>query len=782
MILSLKNKFMNYFKNFILLTLLFFSTINLYSQEIAIGEWRDHLPYSNCIAVAEAENLIYCATLYNLFYLDKSDNSVTRITKISGLSDIGIRTIDYNTATKTLIVAYTNTNIDLIQDQQIINISDIKRKSILGNKTINKILFIDEYAYLACGFGIVVLDLKREEIKDTYYIGPDGSQIDVLDLAFDGQIIYAATENGIFSAPINSSNLANFESWSKNHSLPYPDAKYNIIEVLKGKIIVNYSTSDYNSDTVFVYNAGSWMHLDKTYTGRKSDISIFEEKVVITSVGDIRIYDSTLTSFELIYTYSPGLPAPQHAIIDKDDIVWIADKNEGLVKNWKIWISTKIKLNGPDTKNSFTMSLEGNKLWVATGGKDMSWNNLWRIDGVFAFEDEQWTTHNLENTPLLDPVRDFMSVAVNPYNPSQVFVGSWGNGLMEFNNGVLTQFYNDSNSSLHSANNWPGWVGIAGISFDEYGNLWVTNSGTSNALSAKINGQWQSFDLSPVITDDAVGNLLIDSYNQKWIIMPRGQGIVVFNDNNTWNNPADDHKIRLSTAIGNGAMPSNDVVCMAEDKDGEIWIGTDKGIAVFYSPENIFSGFDFDSQQILVEQDGIVNYLLESETVTAIAVDGSNKKWIGTQRGGVFLMSDDGTTQIHHFTEENSPLFSNTIICIEINDETGEVFFGTNNGIISYKGKATEGDEKHNNVYAYPNPVKENYHGYIAIKGLVQNADVKITDISGTLIYKTIAEGGQAVWNGKNFNGERAQSGVYLVFSSNSDGSETLVTKILFIN
>ncbi|MFC2111289.1 two-component regulator propeller domain-containing protein [Bacteroidota bacterium] len=771
-----------HFRKHTLIILLWLIGVNLFSQEIAIGEWRDHLPYSNCVAVAEAENRIYCSTLYNLFYYDKTDNSITRITKISGLSDIGINTIDYNTTTKTLVVAYTNTNIDLIQDRQVINISDIKRKSILGNKTINKILFIDEFAYMACGFGIVVLDLKREEIKDTYYIGPGGSQIDVLDLAFDGQIIYAATENGIFSAPINSSNLANFESWSKNNTVPYPDSKYNIIEVINGKVIINYSTSDYNSDTVFVYSAGNWIHLDTSNTSRKSDISIFGEKVVITSVGDIRIYDSTLTNYDHIWTYNPGFPSPQHAIIDKDDLLWIADKNEGLVKNRNIWSSTKIKLNGPQTKNSLTMSLEGNKLWVATGGKDMSWNNLWMIDGVFAFEDEQWTTHNSKNTPLMDSLRDFMSVAVNPSNPTQVFVGTWGNGIMEFSNGVYKQLYNSSNSSLSSAISWPGWIGVAGITFDQYNNLWATNSGNPNALSARINGEWKSFSLSPVISEDAVGGLMIDSYNQKWIIMPRGQGLVVFNDNNSWDNSADDKKIRLSTAIGNGALPSNNVVCMAEDKDGEVWVGTDKGIAVFYSPENIFSGFDFDAQQILVEQDGIVNYLLESETVTTITVDGSNKKWIGTQRGGVFLMSEDGTKQIYHFTEENSPLFSNTIICIEINDETGEVFFGTNNGIISFKGKATEGGEKHNNVYAYPNPVKENYNGYIAIKGLVQNSDVKITDIGGTLIFKTIAEGGQAVWNGKNFDGKRAQSGVYLVFSSNSDGSETLVTKILFIN
>ena len=219
------------------------------------------------------------------------------------------------------------------------------------------------------------------------------------------------------------------------------------------------------------------------------------------------------------------------------------------------------------------------------------------------------------------------------------------------------------------------------------------------------------------------------------------------------------------------------------DLDGEIWVGTDKGVAVFYTPENVFSGSDFDAQQILVDQDGFIQPLLESEIVTAIAVDGANKKWIGTQRAGVFYMSADGTQQLAHFTTEDTPLFSNTINCISINQLTGEVYFGTDKGIVSYKGLATEGNDIYaDTVLVYPNPVNENYNGYIAIKGLVANADVKITDIAGNLIYQTTAEGGQAVWNGKNFSDERAKTGVYLVFSSNEDGTEKMVSKIMFIH
>jgi hypothetical protein len=201
------------------------------------------------------------------------------------------------------------------------------------------------------------------------------------------------------------------------------------------------------------------------------------------------------------------------------------------------------------------------------------------------------------------------------------------------------------------------------------------------------------------------------------------------------------------------------------------------------SPENVFvTGSGFDAQKILVEVGGHTGYLLETETVTAIAVDGANRKWIGTERAGVFLLSADGTEEIHHFTVENSPLYSNSIIDIEINGDTGEVFFGTEAGIISYKSTATEPLPTNSDVVVYPNPVREGYTGTIGIKGLVNNADVKITDVSGTLIFATRAEGSQAVWDGRNFDGRKAQTGVYLIFSTDDTGTEKLVTKVLFIN
>jgi len=330
-------------------------------------------------------------------------------------------------------------------------------------------------------------------------------------------------------------------------------------------------------------------------------------------------------------------------------------------------------------------------------------------------------------------------------------------------------------------------VKVGGMAFDSENNMWVTNSGAENILSVRRSdgssgGSWESFNLGSSTTGIDVRKIIVDSYDQKWMLPRTTQSnsnyIIVFNEQNS---PGDQMR-GLKSGPGNGNLPGTSVFAIAEDLEGEIWVGTDEGVAVFYSPQNILTDENTDAQQILVNFDGYTQYLLETEIVKAIAVDGSNKKWFGTERAGVFLLSADGTGQIHHFTEDNSPLFSNNITSLAINDLTGEVFIGTAKGLISYKGTATNGGDTNTNVYAYPNPVRPGYSGPIAIKGLVTDASVKITDIRGSVIYETLAEGGQAIWNGYSFDGRRANTGVYLVFITNSDGSEKMVTKILFVN
>ncbi len=766
----------------ILLVLLFFPSY-IFSQ-IELEAWREHLPYSQTIAVAEGEsNRIYAATPFSAFYLDQNEDQIVRMSTISGLSDVNIASMEFDAKSGFLVIAYENANIDLVKNDQVINISDIKRKSMIGSKRINRITFFNSLIYLSTDFGIVVLDPIKREIKGTYYIGPNGKNISVHDLAYDDQNFYAATSEGLYQASISEPNLSDYSNWHLETNLPKPLASYNLVTCHQGDVFVNNAGSTYGTDTVYYKQNGIWSVFNGISHQPTHRIRSFGDTLIFAQEYNFHYFYNNLSANFLAYSYGETSPSVNDVIVDKKGSFWIADKNESLVHNTREWAYFFYKPGGPTFKNVYSMSCTQGQLWVASGGIESNWGAAYAKKGIYTFQNQQWQSFNYSNTPIFDSIVDVMKVMVNPENSSEVFVASWGNGLLHFRNNQLVTIYNEQNSSLSDAVNYNGFVGVAGLAFDQQNYLWVTNSSNSNALSfRKPNGSWKALNLSPYITDNAVGDLIIDDLGQKWIIIPRGGGIVVYNDQNTPDNTTDDLKKKITDADNQGKLPVMGVNCLAKDQKGAIWVGTDEGVAVFYSPELVFSNQNYDAKQIYIEQEGISQYLLESETVSSIAIDGANRKWFGTRNAGVFLMSEDGSKQIYHFNRSNSPLLSDNIYSIAIDHQSGEVFFGTENGIISFRSTATEGSEyQETSLSVFPNPVRPEYEGLIAIKGTVENANVKITDISGNLVFETTALGGQAIWNGKNGNGEKVASGVYLVFSTDESGEQTATAKILFI-
>lgn len=756
------------------------------SQEVGIGQWRDHLPYDYATQVEEFKTAIYCATPYSMFYYDREYNSVHRLSKVNGLSDLGISDISLNQELSILVISYSNTNVDLIlPNDNIINIPDIKRKEILGNKTINSIMNYGKFAYLSCGFAIVVLNLEKMEVRDTYYIGPEGSSINVLSMTYNDTAFFAATEKGIYYADKSDPNLAYFANWKKMTDIPYPEGFYSLIHNYRGKLFINYSPSATNTDELYVLENGAWTLFESESNTRINSMRTSGDKMVVSFSYYVRIYNPDLSEYIKIYSYGESSPIPSDAFIGTDGNFWIADQSKGLVKSWAGGFERQfIKPSGAPTADIFDMTVQEGKLYLVPGGLTGTWGNTWRGARMFSFIDETWKAYDAFNSPGLDTLRDFVSVFADPLNSDHVYAGSWNRGMAEFKDEAIMQIYNADNSSLmpNVIEGYPS-VKVGGGAFDSQNNLWVTNSGAEKILSVKRrDGSWEAFGLGSATIGIDIRKIIVDSYDQKWILTRTTQSspnyILVFNEKN----PAGNQVRGLRSAAGMGNLPGSNVYSIAEDQDGYIWVGTDQGVAVFYSPQNMFTGENYDAQRILVNIDGYVQYLLETEAVRAIAIDGANRKWIGTERAGVFLLSKDGTQQIQHFTEENSPLFSNNITSMAISGKTGEVFIGTAKGLISYKGTATEGGETNTDVYAYPNPVRPGYTGTIAINGLVQNAIVKITDINGRLVYEPRVDGGQATWNGADLDGRRVNSGVYLVFITNRDGSEKIVTKILFLN
>jgi len=771
-------------KNIILaITCILFLAVNKLDAQIALGKWRDQQPYSHAEKVIEVENKIYCSTTGGLFSFNKEYGDFEKISKVTGLSDIGISTLVYNEENKILLIGYSNGNIDLIKNNQIYNIPDIKRKQITANKKINNVLFINQYAYLSCSFGIVVLDIDKYEIKDTYLIGETGNYIEINEIAFDGTFLYAASEFGIYKADINSSNLASFTNWNKLQDIPNYNKSYSAIKSFNNKLIANYNESTTN-DIIYLYNGTNWSILDTSMHVKNNSIHIYNNKIIISSNYQVNIFDEQIINLNKIDWYLDAQVNSKDAIIGLDGIIWIADYNIGLVKFSEGWKFEKLHPSGPKNNEAVSMSVKGGNLWVTAGGVDASYGNLWKEFNMYNFSNEKWTNFDNSNLGNTNGVLDPYKVIVNPKNPNQLFVATWGTGIVEINNNKINSIYKDNNSSLQTIyETGSPYVRIAGICFDQNDNLWCTNQLVASPISVKkTDGSWKSFSLGGFINWPRIGEIISTIYNHKWVVLNSGGGVFILDDNGTIDNDADDKYKKISITDNNNNAISNEVYSIVEDKSGYIWIGTSQGAVVYYSPENFYTGEGFYAQRPIITLNGDTAYLLKNEIVTCIAVDGADRKWMGTLNSGVFLISPDGTEQILNFNESNSPLYSNSIVSIAIDDLTGEVYFGTNRGIISYRSDAIDGKNGYGNIYAYPNPVRETYDGPITITGLIEDSNVKITDISGHLVYETTSMGGQAIWNGKTFSGDRVHTGVYLIFCSDKNAQKTKVAKLLFIN
>lgn len=749
--------------------------------QVAVGQWREHMPYAKGLRVAVTPDRIYHAGEHGLYYLDRKADALERLSKINGMSDFGFSAIAYSDQHNTLVIAYSNTNIDLIKDNQIINIPDIKDKQILGNKTINNIHIDGDYAYLACGFAIVVLDMVREEVKDTWYIGANGGPVMVNDISSNPDHFIAATTQGLLMAPRNGVLLADFNNWSVVDEIPV--LSFSSATQLGDRFYVALDNAQ--SDTVYFQSevGGAWLQFTDPVIYNVHSLESDDGLLMMCTDGKVEVYDHENVSQFGTATFGSMNADPRHAISDEAGNIWVANRNFGLGRLSPDFSTKTFPLSGPADVSSFDIDVWDSRLYVAGGGYSGAWGPVYSSVGIFSFIDGQWNTIT-PGSGLLQGMWDFVRVKVDPFDSRRMYACSWGAGLVEFYDGQPVARYDTSNSAITSIVGYPGNYRLGGMAIDDNANLWVGGTDSGKMLFCKTaGGTWYGYSFPGVVTSGSVANMTVDQTGQVWAIIPRNNGLLVFNHNGTLAETGDDQSRKLTSAVGNGALASNNLFCIASDLDGEVWVGSDNGISVFYSPGSVFNGGNFDSQQIIIEQDGYVQYVLENQAVTVIKVDGANRKWVGTASSGVYLLSADGTEEIHHFTVDNSPLPSNGITALTIDHLTGEVYIGTEKGIVSYRGTATYGEPTIDDtkVYAYPNPVRPEYFGPIAIKGLTRDADVKITDVSGNVVYATKAYGGQAVWDGNNLSGQSARSGVYLVFASDEDGTETVVTKIMFV-
>lgn len=759
---------------------LILGNISLKAQlETGIGQWRDHYSNRQGNIVAEAGQKICCATQRGLFFYNKADGSIDRLSNANGLSDIGISAMNYHESSKTLVVAYDNANIDLIRNNQILNISDVKRSTfITGSKRINHVIFNGQLAYLSCSFGIVVLDLEKLEIRSTFYPG-EVTFLNVNQSAIRNDSLFIASNTGVWASSLNNPSIVFFQGWQR--LTQFTATNHSHIINRNNEIFVNKKSTIANGDTVYRLLSNSKTVIKNNIT--LNALAQNSEKLILVATPLVTLINLTNNTEEYIFTFFTNLdPQFQDVISERNDPqqYWIADERQGMVsfKNFDVKL---YKPSGPFSNDAFYMTQNRDMVWVAAGNYDASYTESFNRNGLFRFKENQWSSIVEADFDAFIPFTDVVNAAIDPKNPNHGYLTSWGRGVAEINNDQIVQIFNQNNSSLSTINNG-GTVRCGGVCFDQEGYVWVSNSSNSTPVSCrKPDGSWKAFTFSGATNNRLCTQIYCDSSGQKWVLMP-GTGILTFKNEG---DVITEFKL-LNDQVGSGRLNNNTPLCIAEDLDGQIWVGTSKGVCVFYNPSSVFSN-DIsasarDAQKIIIKTTGFNQFLLESEEVTCILVDGANRKWFGTKSGGIFLVSDDGTEQIHNFNMLNSPLPSNNILSLGMNQKTGELLVGTERGIVGYRSNATLGDNTFGKVYVFPNPVKETYNGPVSITGLARDAEIRITDVAGNLVYRTKAEGGQATWNGRKTDGNRPATGVYLVFCSNDDGSETFVTKFVYIN
>lgn len=749
----------------------------------AVGSWKDYFSYNSLKTLSETNDGLVAASDIGLFYYRTSDNSVQSFTKVDGLSSTNISMLQFFPQTNSTYIGYLDGNIDIIQsDGSLDNIGDLFRSTIIGDKTINGFQKINNQVWALTSVGILVLDPNTNFVIDTYRFGDNGSSIDVQDIALIGDTIFAATSSGLFKANKNNSFLSNFQNWTKVLVSGVSGQQFNEIETFGNKLYLNYNSGAWPNDVMLESaDQGLTFSISTLISGFQCKaLRAYDNELLVSDLFATSIFDENLNRVNFSADFNGDVLFIEDAVF-MNGTIFQATQQNALVANTN-GQTQMIAPKGPQSNEVWQVNYSNNTLAVAAGGVNQTHSSLFNNNGFSILKkDGTWYNQPFKGTTF-NGFADALSVAVDPLNANHVFVGTYGNGLMEFLNEELVTTFTNLNSPIEDRPQIPDATYPSYIEFDNSGNLWVINSFASRPVKIlKTDGTWLEFEVDPSTGNRNLftfSSYEITSNNQVWITKHR-EGITVL-DLGDLSTIADDQTRYLTSAFGNGGLPSGDVKCLVEDNNGALWGGSDKGLFIYFNPLNIFTNTELNAQQIFIEQDGNVQIVLETEQVNDIYVDGGNRKWVATQNSGLFLFSEDGEEQLAKYTPENSPILSNAVLNLSMNNETGELFVGTDKGLQSIQtdAKSPEFGEKLT-LRIFPNPVQKEYTEPVVIEGFASETRFTVTDANGRLIFRGSTNGGRATWDYKNQRGESVGTGVYFVFAQDDFGTQTRKGKFL---
>lgn len=735
--------------------------------------WKGYFSYNSIKDISQSATTFYGAAENAYFKRNIATNEISTTSTVEGLSGQTISQIYHSEAFKKTIIGHVDGLLMVVseKDGSMLNVIDIVNKpSVPPNmKKINHINEFNGKLYISTDFGICVFDLATSEFGDTYFIGSNGSNIQILQTAVFNNTIYAVANGyGLLSASINNPNLVDYNQWTMTASGNWVSVTATTTDIA----LINLSGQLYK----LVGNSPVYL---TAFNQISIDARFSENNYVVATQNYVYVFNSQLNEVFRIDNSADSSTRFTCATF-LNNKVYIGTQEKGVLTTTQsnTLAFQNITPNCPERNRIFAVKSFSKGVWAVFGDHSIYYNP-YPLDALSVNRFEEKAGWNSIPYSDLFTAKSIVRIETHPNDEKKVYFSSYHSGLLRFENNLPVTIYNANNSSLQAIlpQQPTENIRVNGLGFDKNNNLWVTNSLVANSIHVlRTNNQWQGYSL-PVLQNPNVvsfGRIVVDKNDTKWICSNSG-GLIGFNEN--YNNRC----LRLTEGNDSGNLPTNDVRSVAVDNKNKLWIGTGYGLRVMSSVDSFLSQDKLTSNSIIILEDGLAQELLYNQFITDIVVDGANNKWIGTAGAGVFYISDDGQKTFNIFTKENSPLPSNTINDIEINKLTGEVFIATESGMVSYRGNATAGTDDLENVVVFPNPVRPEFNGNVAVSGLMDKSNVKITDIEGNLVFEAISQGGTVMWDTRNFGGKKVASGVYMVLISAESGEKTKVKKVMIV-
>lgn len=739
--------------------------------------WKSYFSYNEIIDVTNANTSVYAATVNSVFTKNTTTGNINQTNAINGFKPESITCITHSDIVNKTFVGNTNglllvINADGSITQKVDIITEVPVPP--NKKRINDLYEYNGRIYIATDYGISVLNATTLEFITTYFIGPNGEELEVLQTTVKDNEIYAVTRtNGIRKGNLNNPFLFDFAQWTT-----FNNEFWTGIITFNDQLIL----SNTNGRT-YRYNGSTFIEiLNHSQAGIK--LKTNQSEIIVTTPITVFVLNQTFTTITSITNtaitdYNPRFTA---ATVNNGKL-FIGTEKDGLFETVLTNPSSfdNISPNGPLQNYIFRVKKGPNRLWAVHGNYTQQYNP-YPLDelGISYFEEQNgWNVIPYED--LLE-AKSLSDIAINPNNANEVYVSSYFSGLLKINGNDIS-LLNNTNTGPNGLESLvltppnPTYIDIRinSPTFDSDGNLWVTNAFVNRGIKVLRGNQWQSYNLQGITANIATGRyntIAIDKNKTKWIAA-YNDGIIAFNEN--LNNKF------ININVNNGNLPDPVVSCVAIDNRNQLWIGTFRGLRILSSVDRFLSETELTTTNIVIQEGDLAQELFFQQSIIDIAVDGANRKWVSIANGGVFLVSANGQETIYRFDKDNSPLPSNTVLDIEIDGTSGEVFFATDKGMVSFLGTSTKPSDSLADVFVYPNPVRPGFVGTVKISGLTDRANVKITDIEGNLVHETTTAGGTIEWDTTAFGKYKVASGVYMIFVASQDGTDSTVKKVMVI-